>query len=256
MTVNRVRGKTILITGASSGFGAASARRLAAQGAHLILWARRKERLDALADVLTAQDGVHVQTQCVDVRDRALIEAAAARLQRTPDVLINNAGLGMGMARFHEGNPDDWDVTIDTNFKGFAYVARAIIPLMLENGRGHVVNIGSTAAYSVAPRGNIYAASKHAVRALTEGMNIDLAGTPIRVSLIDPGYAETEFGLVRYRGDAERARETYKGFRPLTGDDVADAVAYVINAPEHVNIANIVIVPAAQRNMYVVDREP
>lgn len=253
--MNRVRGKTVLITGASAGLGAASARRLAADGADLILWARRQGRLDALADVLRADHGVRVQTQRVDVRDRSMIEAAVTQLDTTPDVLINNAGLGMGMARFHEGDPDDWDITIDTNLKGLAYVARAIIPLMLKNGRGHVVNIGSTAAYAVAPRGNIYAASKHAVRALNEGMNIDLAGTPIRVSLIDPGYVETEFGLVRYRGDAQRAQETYKGFRPLTGDDVADAVAYVINAPEYVNIADIVIVPAAQRSMYVVDRE-
>lgn len=252
--MNRVRGKTALITGASAGFGAASARRLGSDGANLILWARRKDRLDALADVLRSEDRVRVQTQSVDVRDRAMIEAAVAQFEMTPDVLINNAGLGMGMAKFHEGNPDDWDITIDTNLKGFAYVARAIIPLMLEHGNGHVVNIGSTAAYAVAPRGNIYAATKHAVRALNEGMNIDLAGTSIRVSLIDPGYAETEFGLVRYRGDAHRAKDTYKGFRPLSADDVADAVAYVINAPDHVNIADIVIVPAAQRNMYVVDR--
>lgn len=254
--MNRIAGKTILITGASAGFGAACARRVAADGANLILWARRIDRLQAIAEALHARAGARVQTQRVDVRDREAIAAAVAQLENTPDVLINNAGLGMGIARFHEGNPDDWDITIDTNLKGFAYVARAVIPLMLANGHGHIVNIGSTAAYyAIAPRGNIYSATKHAVRALNDGMNIDLAGTPIRVSLIDPGYAETEFGLVRYRGDAQRARETYRGFKPLTPDDVADAIAYVVNAPEHVNIANLVIVPAAQRNMYVVDRD-
>ena len=246
--------KVILITGASSGFGAAAARRLAADGASLILWARRQDRLDALAAELSSET-VSVQTAAVDVRDRAAVFAAAETLSPVPDVLINNAGLGMGMARFHEGDPADWDVTIDTNLKGFAYVARAIIPRMLEAGRGHIVNVGSTASTAVAPRGNIYAATKHAVRALNEGMNIDLAGTPIRVSLIDPGYAETEFALTRYRGDVARAKQTYKGFRPMSADDVADAIAYIVNAPEHLNIAELVIVPAAQRNMYVVDRE-
>lgn len=244
--------RTILITGASSGFGAAAARRLARDGANLILWARRGERLQALARELS---NVRVQTDTIDVRDRAAIAAAVERFEHTPDVLINNAGVGMGLAKFHEGSADDWDITIDTNIKGFAYVARAIIPLMLANGRGHIVNIGSTASRAVAPRGNIYAATKHAVRALNEGMNIDLAGTPIRVSLIDPGYAETEFSIARFRGDVERAKQVYRGFRPMTADDVADAIAYIVNTPEHLNIAELVIVPAAQRNMYVIDRE-
>jgi 3-hydroxy acid dehydrogenase / malonic semialdehyde reductase len=234
-----IRGRTVLITGASAGFGAAAARRLAADGANLILWARRQHRLDALAAELP---DVRIQTAAVDVRHRSSIAAALDQLSDAPHVLINNAGLGMGMAKFHEGDPDDWDVTIDTNLKGFAYVARAVIPLMLEAGRGHIVNLGSTASFAVAPRGNVYAATKHAVRALNEGMNIDLAGTPIRVSLIHPGYAETEFGLVRYRGDAERAKQTYQGFRPMTADDVAEAIAYIVNTPEHLNIADLVIV--------------
>lgn len=250
--MNRIRGRSVLITGASSGFGEASARRLAADGANLVLWARREGRLEALAAELT---GVSVETAVVDVRDRDAVFAAASALAAAPDVLINNAGLGMGSALFHEGDPADWDITIDTNLKGFAYVARALIARMLEAGRGHVVNIGSTASRAVAPRGNVYAATKHAVRALNEGMNIDLAGTPIRVSLIDPGYAETEFALTRYRGDAQRASQTYKGFRPMTAADVADVIAYVVNMPEHLNIADLVIVPAAQRNMYIVDRE-
>lgn len=247
-----ITGRTVLITGASSGFGAAAARRLAADGANLVLWARRRDRLARLAAELK---GVRVQTSQVDVRDRNMIATAMSDLEETPHVLINNAGLGMGMARFHEGDPADWDVTIDTNLKGFAYVARAVIPLMIEAGRGHIVNIGSTASVAVAPRGNVYAATKHAVRALNEGMNIDLAGTAVRVSLIDPGYAETEFALVRHRGDAARAKQTYAGFRPMTADDVAEAIAFIVNTPEHINIADLVIVPAAQRNMYIVDRE-
>jgi serine 3-dehydrogenase len=164
--------------------------------------------------------------------------------------------LGAGFAKFHEGDPADWDLNIDTNFKGVAYVARAVIPHMLAAGRGHIVNIGSTAAHMVAPRGHVYAATKHAVRALTEGMSIDLSGTPLRVSLVDPGYVKTEFGVVRFLGDVQRAMQTYEGFQPLSAEDVADAIAYVVGVPEHVNIADMVIVPRAQRNMYVIDREP
>ena len=246
-----IRDRLILITGATAGIGAATARRLARDGARLALWARRADRLQRLAEELGALTAV------VDVRDRAMIESALERLVAQagpPDVLINNAGLGAGFARFHEGDPQDWDVNIDTNLKGAAYVARAVIPLMVAAGRGHVVNIGSTAAHMVAPRGHVYAATKHAVRALSEGMSIDLAGTPVKVSLIDPGYVKTEFGVVRFLGDVERAMETYRGFQPLSPEDVADAIAYVVGLPAHVNIADLVIVPTAQRNMYVIDR--
>jgi NADP-dependent 3-hydroxy acid dehydrogenase YdfG len=246
-----IRDRLILITGATAGIGAATARRLAREGARLALWARRAERLEQLAEELGALTAV------VDVRDRAMIESALEQLVAQagpPDVLINNAGLGAGFARFHEGDPQDWDVNIDTNLKGAAYVARAVIPHMVAAGRGHVVNIGSTAAHMVAPRGHVYAATKHAVRALSEGMSIDLAGTPVKVSLIDPGYVKTEFGVVRFLGNVERAMETYRGFQPLSPEDVADAIAYVVGLPAHVNIADLVIVPTAQRNMYVIDR--
>lgn len=246
-----IRDRLILITGATAGIGAATARRLARDGARLALWARRAERLQQLAEELGASTAV------VDVRDRAMIQSALAQLVAQagpPDVLINNAGLGAGFARFHEGDPQDWDVNIDTNLKGAAYVARAVIPHMVAAGRGHVVNIGSTAAHMVAPRGHVYAATKHAVRALSEGMSIDLAGTPVKVSLIDPGYVKTEFGVVRFLGNVERAMETYRGFQPLSPEDVADAIAYVVGLPAHVNIADLVIVPTAQRNMYVIDR--
>ncbi len=254
-----VQGKLVLITGASAGIGAAAARAFARAGARVAIWARRADRLQILAQELDGIAGKpQTVTGIVDVRDRAAIENALAGLIATagaPHILVNNAGLGAGFAKFHEGNPDDWDVNIDTNFKGFAYVARAVIPHMLEAGRGHVINIGSTAAQMVAPRGHIYSATKHAVRALNEGMNIDLAGTPVKVSLIDPGYTKTEFGLVRFLGDVDRAMETYRGFQPLSPDDVADAILYVASLPDHINVADLVLVPKAQRNMYVIERD-
>lgn len=246
-----IKDKLVLITGATSGIGEAAARRLVAEGARVALWGRRAERLNALARELHAITGI------VDVRDRAMIDAAIAELVRDagpPHVLINNAGLGAGFARFHEGNPEDWETNIDTNFKGAAYVARAVIPHMIAAGRGHVINVGSTAAHVVAPRGHVYAATKHAVRALSEGMNIDLAGTPVKVSLLDPGYVKTEFGVVRFLGNVERAMETYRGFQPLSAEDVADAIAWMVSLPEHVNVADLVLVPTAQRHMYVIDR--
>ena len=247
-----IKGKLVLITGATAGIGEAAARKFASEGARVALWARRENRLEALAREL---DGIPA---VVDVRDRASIDVALEQLVDSagvPDILLNNAGLGAGFARFHEGDPADWDVNIDTNFKGAAYVARAVIPHMIRAGRGHVINIGSTAAHMVAPRGHVYAATKHAVRALTEGMSIDLAGTPVKVSLIDPGYVKTEFGVVRFLGDVDRAMETYKGFQPLSPEDVADAISWVANLPEHVNVADLVIVPKAQRNMYIIERD-
>jgi 3-hydroxy acid dehydrogenase/malonic semialdehyde reductase len=247
-----IKGKLVLITGATAGIGEAAARKLAAEGARVALWGRRENRLEALARELNGIPAV------VDVRDRASIDVALEQLVQSagvPDILLNNAGLGAGFAYFHEGNPEDWDLNIDTNFKGAAFVARAVIPHMIRAGRGHVINIGSTAAHTVAPRGHIYAATKHAVRALSEGMNIDLAGTPVKVSLIDPGYVKTEFGVVRFLGDVDRAMESYKGFQPLSPEDIADAISWVANLPEHVNVTDLVIVPKAQRNMYVIERD-
>ena len=256
--MNRIKGKLILITGASAGIGEACARRFAGDGADLVLWARRRERLDGLAAELGGAHGVTVRVAPVDVRDRAAVNRAAEALARddaVPDVLLNNAGLASGLAKLHEGDPEDWDRMIDTNLKGLLNVTRAILPHMVARRRGHVVNIGSTAGHQTYPMGNVYNATKFGVRALTEGMNLDVAGTPIRVSSVDPGYVETEFSVVRFHGDAERAKGVYQGFKPLAADDVADAIAYVVNLPEHVNILDMIITPTAQRNIYVVDRE-
>jgi 3-hydroxy acid dehydrogenase / malonic semialdehyde reductase len=250
--------KRILITGASSGIGEACARRLAADGHDLVLWARRMNRLAPFAEALRREHGVHVRIDNVDVRDRARVAAAATdvcSVTGVPDVLINNAGLAVGFDPLHEGDPEDWDQMIDTNVKGLLHVTRSLLPEMLDAGRGHVINIGSTAAHLTYPRGNVYAATKFAVRALGEGINLDLAGTPLKVSNIDPGFVETEFSLVRFRGDIDRAKQVYAGMRPLAGDDVADAVAWLVALPPHVNVLQLVIVPTAQRNVYVVDRD-
>jgi serine 3-dehydrogenase len=258
-SVSRIAGKVILVTGASSGIGEACARRFAAEGARLVLWARRRDRLERLdAELPRPVAGPHLLA-AVDVRDRAAVNRAAAELVaagHVPDVLINNAGLASGLTKLQEGDPDDWDRMIDTNVKGLLNVTRAILPHMVTRRRGHIVNLGSTAGHMTYPMGNVYNATKFAVRALTEGMNLDVAGTPIRVSGVDPGFVETEFSEVRFHGDQDRAKGVYRGLTPLSANDVADAIAYVVNLPEHVNILDLVIVPTAQRNVYVVDREP
>ncbi len=257
--MSRIGGKLALITGASSGIGRACARRFAADGANLVLWARRRDRLDDLARELARDHAVAVRTAPVDVRDRALVLAAADALTAdgaVPDILLNNAGLAAGLTTVQEGDPDDWDRMIDTNLKGLLYVTRAILPLMVQRGTGHVVNIGSTAGHQVYQKGNVYNATKFGVKALTEGINLDVAGTKIRVSSVDPGHVETEFAEVRFHGNAGRARQVYEGFRPLSPDDVADVVSYVVNLPEHVNILDVIVVPAAQRSVHVIDRRP
>lgn len=255
--MNRLKGKLALVTGASSGFGSATARRLAADGVRLVLWARRLDRLQDLAAGLTKQHGTEVRVDAVDVRDRAAVSAVAEELAGgglVPDILLNNAGLAAGMATVQDGDPDDWDRMIDTNLKGLLNVTRALLPHMVKRNTGHIVNIGSTAGHQTYPKGNVYNATKFGVRALTEGMNLDLAGTKLKASAVDPGFAETEFSVVRFRGDTERAKSVYKGYRPLSAEDVADVIMYVLNLPEHVNILNVIVMPTAQRNIYVVDR--
>jgi 3-hydroxy acid dehydrogenase/malonic semialdehyde reductase len=255
--MNRIEGRTALITGATAGIGEACARAFARQGVHLILLGRRQERLDALARELR-DVGVQVRTRSVDVRHRDAVSALARELEAEGvevDILVNNAGKARGLDLLHEGDLDDWDEMIDTNVKGLLYFSRAFLPGMVERDRGHVINIGSTAGRWTYPKGNVYCGTKFAVKGISEGMNLDLAGTRVRVSSVDPGLVETEFSEVRFHGDTERAEGVYQGYTPLAPQDVADAVLYVANAPAHVDIFNLVILPTDQRHSMLVHKE-
>jgi len=249
---------TVLITGASAGIGAACARAFSAAGARLILVARREERLHALADELRSQHDSESLVVGLDVRDGAAVDAAIAELPdgwAPIDVLVNNAGLGRGLDPVHEGSPEDWDAMIDTNVKALLRLTRAVVPGMVERGRGHVVNLGSTAGHEVYPGGAVYCATKHAVRAITRGLRMDLLGTPIRVTSVDPGLVETEFSKVRFGGDEARAARVYEGLQPLTAEDIADVVFFAATRPPHVNLDTIVMMPTAQASALLVDRE-
>ncbi len=244
-----MKGKTVLITGASSGIGEACARTFAASGARLVLASRRAERLKDLASDLAKEHGTSSHLLPLDVSKRATVEKAFSTLPAEwckVDILVNNAGLGRGMDKLHQGDVDEWDEVLDTNVKGLLYVSRAVIPGMVERGRGHVVNIGSVAGREVYPGGNIYCASKFAVKALTRAMKIDLLGTPVRVSTVDPGMVETEFSIVRFRGDRERAAKVYQGLEALRAEDIADAVLWVTTRPPHVDVTEMVVMPTAQ----------
>lgn len=256
--MNRLKGKTVLITGASAGIGRSSAEAFASFGANLILLARRQERLASLKATLEADHGISVETHAFDVRNSdeafSLAEDLANR-GHTPDILLNNAGKAKGLAPIQSSDIEHWEEMIDTNVKGVLYMIRAILPRMLERGSGHVINIGSIAGRQIYPSGNVYNATKFAVRAITEATNIDVVGTPIRVSSIDPGLVETEFSEVRFDGDTERAETVYQGYTPLAPEDVADAVCYVANTPNHVNILELLILPTDQRNAFVINKE-
>jgi serine 3-dehydrogenase len=249
-----MKDKTVLITGASSGIGAACARKFANLGSRLILAARRLEKLEDLAGSLNVK--YHLLE--LDVRDRAQVEKAIGGLSeewKKIDLLVNNAGLSRGLDKVHEGNPDGWDEMIDTNVKGLLYVSRQVIPLMVKQGHGHVINIGSIAGHEVYPRGNVYCATKHAVDAITKGMRLDLNDVPIRVSTVDPGLVETEFSQVRFYGDNARADSVYKGYQPLRGEDIAETVAWIAERPEHVQIAEVIIFPTAQASAAVLNKK-
>lgn len=245
-----------LITGATAGIGEATAIRLASAGWSLLVWGRRTERLKALAARLQDNQTIQVHCQTVDVRDAAAVQQAVAELPEglVPEVLVNNAGLARGLDTVDAGLLSDWDEMIDTNLKGLLYVTRAVLPLMRAKSKGHVVNIGSTAAKEVYPKGNVYCATKHAVDALTRAMRLDLNGTGIRVTAVHPGMVETEFSQVRFHGDTDRARQVYQGFRPLRAEDVAEVVAWVVAQPPHVTIADVVLMSTDQASSTVVHR--
>lgn len=247
-----------MVTGATAGIGEACARTLAEAGVRLVLVARRSERLAALAAEINAATGAGVLPRDLDVRDREAVAGFARRLERegvAVDILVNNAGLARGLDTVQEASHRDWDEMIDTNIKGLLNVTRALLPGMIERDSGHVVNIGSVAGHVVYPRGNVYCATKYAVRAFTEAANLDLVGTGVRMSSVDPGLVESEFSLVRFRGDEERARKTYEGVDSLMPEDVADAVHYVLNARPRVNVLNMLVMPTVQRSPYVIARE-
>lgn len=255
--------RTILITGATSGFGEATARRFAAEGHRVIITGRRKERLEALRQELEglygtidARDRVHALH--FDVRDNDAVVHAIAGLPeqwRNIDVLVNNAGLAAGLDPIQDGNLDDWERMLDTNVKGLLYVTRAVIPGMIARNAGHIINIGSTAGKEVYPKGNVYCASKHAVDALTKAFRQDLLPHGIKVTQIAPGMAETEFSVVRFHGDEARAKQVYQGLQPLRADDIAELVHYVTNLPAHVCVNDLVVTPTAQANSTTVVRQ-
>jgi 3-hydroxy acid dehydrogenase / malonic semialdehyde reductase len=253
-----MKNKIVFITGASAGIGAACAEAFAAAGARLVLTARRMDRLGNLAKRLTAEHGTECHLLALDVRRRADVEQAVENLPdawRAVDVLVNNAGLGRGLDKLHEGRPEEWEEMLDTNVKGLLFVTRALLPGMMERGRGHVINIGSVAGREVYPGGNVYCASKFAVKALTKGLRMDLLGSPVRVSTVDPGMVETEFSVVRFRGDEARAAKVYHGMKALTPGDIADTVLWVATRPPHVDVTEIVIMPTAQASATLVHRE-
>lgn len=249
----------VFITGASSGFGKATAEKFAQAGYQLILNARRLDRLETLKTHLEATYGSHVLLLPFDVRNR---EEVAQQLDKMPsawqkiDVLINNAGLAAGRDAFQDGSMDDWELMIDTNLKGLMYVSKWVVKGMMEQKSGHIINISSLAGQEVYPQGNLYCATKHAVTALSKGMRMDLLPYHIKVTNISPGLAETEFSIVRFKGDTEKASKVYEGYQPLQPEDIADVIFFAASRPAHVNLEEITILPTAQSDSRTVNKNP
>ena len=241
--------KIVLITGASSGIGEGCARKFASEGARLILNARSVDKLEALAQELKEKYGTSCYVMPFDVRDRKAASEALASLPaewQAIDVLINNAGLVIGVDKEHEGDLDEWDIVIDTNIKSLLSMTRMVVPGMVERGCGHIINIGSIAGDAAYPGGSVYCATKAAVKALSDGLRIDLVDTPLRVTNIKPGMVETNFSVVRFRGDKDKADNVYKGIRPLTGEDIAEVAYFAASAPEYMQIAEVLVMPTNQ----------
>lgn len=245
--------RTILITGATSGIGRAIAVKFAEQGNRIVITGRRQNRLDELQKEILALGKSEVKSLCFDVRQKEAVYTAIDSLPKEwkeIDILVNNAGLASGLNSIQEGDIEDWEKMIDTNVKGLLYVTRKIAPLMIDRQKGHIINIGSIAGKEVYPNGNVYCATKHAVDALTKAMRIDMLQHGIKVSQIAPGAAETEFSMVRFHGDEERASKVYQGYQPLMAEDIADTAFFIANLPPHVNINDLMIVPTSQASAY------
>lgn len=253
-----VKDQIVLITGASSGIGEACARVFAQAGAKLILIARRNERLEQLAEQLSKEYDCESYLIPLDVSDRSAVQSAIETLPAPwseVDILINNAGLSRGLDKVHQASIQDWEEMIDTNIKGLLYMTRVLVPGMVNRGRGHVINLGSIAGHQTYPGGSVYCATKAAVKSISEGLKLDLLGTPVRVTSVDPGMVETDFSKVRFRGDSERANRVYQGVTPLTPADVADVIFFCATRPPHVNINDVILMPVDQASATLVNRQ-
>jgi 3-hydroxy acid dehydrogenase/malonic semialdehyde reductase len=253
-----LKGKIVFITGASAGIGAATALAFAAEGARLLLAARRTDKLAAVVAKAWERGAPAVHSFSLDVRDRGAVQEAIDELPSEwaeIDILVNNAGLSRGLDKLYAGKIEDWEEMIDTNVKGLLYVTRAVVPGMVARGRGHVVNLGSTAGEITYPNGAVYCATKAAERSINDGLRQDVLGTPIRVTSVDPGMVETDFSLVRFHGDSERAEKVYKGVKPLTPEDIADVIVWAAGRPAHVNIARVLLTPVQQANSLLFHRD-
>jgi len=252
-----LKGRWALVTGATSGFGLATARALAAQGCHVAITGRRDYRLQAVANEIRDRHRVDALALRFDVRElsqvRSSLEGARGLLSKL-DIVVNNAGLALALDPIQTGDPADWDRMIDTNVKGLLYVTRTVLPGMVERGRGHIVNIGSVAGHQTYAGGAVYSATKYAVRAISDALRYDVLGKGVRVSNVEPGLAETEFSEVRFRGDVSRAQSVYEGMTPLRGEDVADAVVWCLTRPPHVNVQSVLILPIDQASAHAVHR--
>lgn len=254
-----LRGRWALVTGATSGFGLAIARAIAEDGGNVAITGRREDRLRDVAGEIRSRHGVEALPLRFDVRDLAEVRSAlegAPGLLAKLDILVNNAGLALALDPIQSGDTADWDQMIDTNVKGLLYVSRAVLPGMVERGRGHVVNVGSVAGHQTYAGGAVYSATKYAVRAITDALRYDVLGKGIRVSNVEPGLAETEFSEVRFKGDRARAKTVYEGLKALEAEDVADAVMWCLTRPEHVNVQSVLILPTDQASAHAVFRKP
>jgi NADP-dependent 3-hydroxy acid dehydrogenase YdfG len=257
--MGKLKGKIVFITGASSGIGAASAQAFAQEETRLLLAARRLHRLQAMTSDLMQAGAQAVHSFSLDVSDNAAVTTAIDTLPdewKQIEVLVNNAGLSRGLDKLYQGRVEDWDEMIDTNVKGLLYVTRAVVPGMVERGAGHIINMGSTAGEITYPNGAVYCATKAAERAINDGLRQDVMGTPVRVTSIDPGMVETDFSLVRFRGDEQRASKVYQNITPLSPADVADAIVWAATRPAHVNIARVLMTSIDQANSVLFNRRP